>query len=81
MSEKLMTPKAIAAITGFHARTVSKMGRRGDIPGALFFGRHVRFRPQSVHDFLQDGSAPRIRADEARPAGGPDAAEPEVLST
>ena len=55
MSEKLMTPQAIAEITGFHARTVSEMGKRGEIPGAVLIGKHVRFNPRSVREFLERG--------------------------
>jgi excisionase family DNA binding protein len=67
MSEKLLTPQAIAEITGFHARTVSEMGKRGEIPGAVLIGRHVRFNPRSVHDFLESGGDLRNRAGDARP--------------
>ena len=52
MSEKLITPRAVADITGFHPRTIAEMGKRGDIPGAVIIGRHVRFDAQSVNDFL-----------------------------
>jgi predicted DNA-binding transcriptional regulator AlpA len=52
MREKLITPKALAQITGFHPRTISEMGKRGDIPGAVLIGNHVRFRAQSVYEFL-----------------------------
>jgi predicted DNA-binding transcriptional regulator AlpA len=52
MREKLITPKALAQITGFHPRTISEMGKRGDIPGAVLIGNHVRFHAQSVYEFL-----------------------------
>lgn len=65
MSEKLMTPQAIAEITGFHARTVSEMGKRGEIPGAVLIGKHVRFKTRSVHDFLERGG--NLRASDAKP--------------
>lgn len=65
MSEKLMTPQAIAEITGFHARTVSEMGKRGEIPGAVLIGRHVRFNARCVHDFLERGGDLRHRMETA----------------
>jgi excisionase family DNA binding protein len=55
MSEKLMQPKELAAITGFHPRTISDMGKRGEIPGAVLIGKHVRFDAKSVRDFLTRG--------------------------
>jgi excisionase family DNA binding protein len=67
MSEKLMTPQAIAEITGFHARTVSEMGKRGEIPGAVLIGRHVRFDARQVRDFLDHGGDLR---NEMEPAEG-----------
>jgi excisionase family DNA binding protein len=67
MSEKLMTPQAIAEITGFHARTVSEMGKRGEIPGAVLIGKHIRFKARSVHDFLERGGDLQNRFDHAEP--------------
>ena len=55
MPGKLMKPKAVADLTGFHPRTISEMGKRGDIPGAVLIGKHVRFHAQSVHAFLEQG--------------------------
>lgn len=55
MNKKLMTAKAISEITGFHARTVSKMGRSGEIPGAVLIGKHVRFDARRVNDFFEHG--------------------------
>jgi excisionase family DNA binding protein len=68
MSEKLMTPRAIAEITGFHARTISEMGKRGEIPGAVLIGRHVRFNTRSVHEFLERGGALRLRTEQSAQA-------------
>jgi predicted DNA-binding transcriptional regulator AlpA len=55
MFGKLIKPKAVADLTGFHPRTVSDMGKRGDIPGAVLIGRHVRFDANSVLDFIGRG--------------------------
>lgn len=70
MSEKLMTPKAVAEITGFHTRTVSEMGKRGEIPGAVLIGKHVRFNARSVHDFLERGGDLRHRTEQAEGGAG-----------
>lgn len=67
MSEKMMTPQAIAEITGFHARTVSEMGKRGEIPGAVRIGRHLRFNARSVREFLERGGDLRPRTEQSHP--------------
>ena len=69
MSRKLMTSKQVAEITGFHARTVSEMGRRGEIPGAVLIGKHVRFNARSVHDFLGRGGDLRHGSEQGDPEG------------
>jgi len=41
MSEKLMTPQAIAEITGFHARTVSEMGKVSPTAAARVYAKRT----------------------------------------
>jgi excisionase family DNA binding protein len=52
---KLLTSKLVGQILGFHARTVAQMGRRGELPGAVFIGRHVKFHETSIREFIERG--------------------------
>jgi excisionase family DNA binding protein len=52
---RLLSPPDLARTLGFSVRTINRMARKGQIPGAVFIGPHVRFRPDLVAAFLANG--------------------------
>jgi excisionase family DNA binding protein len=60
IQEKLLSPSELARVLGFSNRTINRMARRGEIPGTVFIGAHVRFKPEAVADFIERGGAVQI---------------------
>ena len=54
-NKKLLPPAEVAQILGFAIRTINRMARRGEIPGAVFIGSHVRFKPDAIAAFVDGG--------------------------
>jgi hypothetical protein len=48
----LLSTSDVALVLGFRERTIRKMAFRGDIPGAVFVGIHVKFRPEVIAEFV-----------------------------
>lgn len=54
MVEKLIGPFPVAIRLGFSTQTIVNWARRGLLP-AVIVGRHVRFDPEEIDDFIKSG--------------------------
>lgn len=54
MAEKLIGPFPVAIRLGFSPQTIVNWAKRGLLP-AIFVGRHVRFDPQEIDEFIKSG--------------------------
>jgi excisionase family DNA binding protein len=54
MAEKLIGPFPVAIRLGFSTQTIVNWAKRGLLP-AVFVGKHVRFDPQEIDEFIKSG--------------------------
>ena len=54
MNDELIGPFPVAIRLGFTTQTIINWAKRGLLP-AVFVGRHVRFDPQEIDDFIRSG--------------------------
>ena len=58
-SANLISPEEVAKLLNFSRRTIIRMAQRGELPGAVFIGSHVRFKPQEIARFIERGGSDR----------------------
>jgi excisionase family DNA binding protein len=51
----LWRPFDVAIRLGYSTDTIKSWARQGKLPGAVFIGRHIRFDPQVIADFIARG--------------------------
>jgi excisionase family DNA binding protein len=62
--EKLLKAPEVAEITGLSPQLVRTMVKRGELPGAIYIGHHLRFDPEKLKAFFEaGGSRPRQGAE------------------
>jgi excisionase family DNA binding protein len=54
MAEKLIGPFPVAIRLGFSTQTIVNWAKRGLLP-AVIVGKHVRFDPQEIDEFIRSG--------------------------
>jgi excisionase family DNA binding protein len=50
--EPLLTPEALAELVGVPLKTIYRWNFTGDGPPPVHVGRHVRYRPQDVDEWI-----------------------------
>lgn len=59
--EELISAFEVACALGYSTQTIIRRAREGKIPGAVFLGQSVRFRPSVVEAFIQAGGEQRVQ--------------------
>ena len=80
IADKLIGPFPVAIRLGFSPQTIVNWAKRGLLP-AIFVGRHVRFDPQEIDEFIKAGGvqSPReLRRELSRKPATPPNPEDEL---
>lgn len=57
MRNRLLSAPEVARITNLGTDTVRAMAKRGELPGAIFIGHHLRFDPDKLKEFFESGGS------------------------
>jgi hypothetical protein len=58
--ENLLNPAIVAIHLGWRMARVRKAARRGELPGAVWIGTKLLFKPGEIREFLQAGGFPQL---------------------
>ncbi len=67
--EKLMTVNDVAELLGVGKWSVYESARRGENPATVWIGRHLRFNPERLEEWLAAGGTRRESASEVPGSG------------
>jgi excisionase family DNA binding protein len=54
-ARKLVRAFDVARVFGYSTSTIKKWAKDGKLPGAVFIGKHIRFDPEQVEEFIRSG--------------------------